>query len=167
MDSNNRTTRAWLTFSGKCYQKNGMRWSVRIGRMGGRGSKEAVLGRRKNGRRIEDGGRRKRVRFVVHSVGVSFEWQIDNWSLLSYDWALLSRYFCVHSSPHLLFGPLPWTLSETSSAAPCLGYRLRGSQVTRVTWTPAASVAHSSLKIVLAYAIRPESGLLFLHKTKW
>lgn len=101
--------------------------------------------RRKRRRRIGGRPRRKRVRFVVHSVGVSFEWQIDNWSLLSYDWALLSRYFCVHSSPHLLFGPLPWTLSETSSAAPWLGYRLRGSQVTRVTWTPAASVAHSSI----------------------
>lgn len=124
------------------------------GKKEGRGLKEAVLGRRKSRRRI-GGRRRKRVRFVVHSVGVSFEWQIDNWSLLSYDWALLSRYFCVHSSPQLLFGPLPWTLSETSSAAPCLGYRLRGSQVTRVTWTPAASVAHSSLKIVLACAYVP------------
>jgi len=40
----------------------------------------------------------KETRFVVHSTGAAVEWQINNWSLLSYDRDLLSKKFCVSSS---------------------------------------------------------------------
>lgn len=87
--------------------------------------------------------RRKRVRFVVHSVGVAFEWQIDNWSLLSYDWALLSRYSRVHSSISFsdCVDPFGDFQRRTLHRAPPVG-----SKVIRVTWTLAASVAHSCPK---------------------
>lgn len=134
-----------------------------MGRRRGRGSKEAVLGRRKSRRRI-GGQRRKRVRFVVHSVGVSFEWQIDNWSLLSYDWALLSRYFCVHSSP-ISFSAL---------------YRgpFRRLPAPHPAWGTACGVTGHSCylntrrecrafqpKNRTRLCVRPQSGLLFLDKT--
>lgn len=104
-------------------------------------------GRRKSNRR-SGGRRRKRVRFVVHSVGVAFEWQIDNWSLLSYDWALLSRYFCVHSS--ISFRAFSVDPFGDFQRRTLLRVPPAGSKVARVTWTPAASVAHSSPKSYLS-----------------
>ena len=60
-------------------------------------SRKGIKGSLKRRRFVSGKGRRgtrrirREARFIVHSACVAVEWQIDNWSLLSYDWGPLSK----------------------------------------------------------------------------